>query len=152
MYSRERLIVSSMTLALPGVIVAQVVAALGIVMPRWRGNPPVMEVDSDGPARLVPGSTADVRVTTSGRPLPLALRLVASEPPPGIVVEDFGVVSDGFVLKLRAEKTAQPGLTGNLIIEGWMHPEPKPGKGKKRASRPYIVGVLPPIPFVVHSP
>ena len=41
---------------------------------------------------------------------------------------------------------------GNLIIEGWMHPEPKPGKGKKRASRPYIVGVLPPIPFVVHSP
>ena len=120
-----------------------------LVMPRAKGRAMVMEIESPGPIRLVPGSTSDVRIRTEGPGLPLAVRLAASGPPPGIVVEDFGLLADGFVLKIRAEVSTEVGLTGNLIVEGWMHPEAKKG-GRK--PRPYLAAVLPAIPFVVTSP
>ena len=108
-----------------------------------------MKLASDEAVRLVPGTTSDVRIMTSGGNLPLAVRLVASEPPPGIVVEDFGLLADGFILKLRTGESAPAGLEGNLVIEGWMPPKAKPGK---KAGRPYPVGALPAIPFIIATP
>ena len=84
---------------------------------------------------------------TQGGNLPQNVSLVASEPPPGVSVEGVKILSDGFVLKLRTDKTAEAGATGNLIFEGWVTPKPKPG----RKARPYMAGFLPAVPFAVGS-
>lgn len=42
------------------------------------------------------------------------------------------ILSDSFVLKLRTAQSAEAGVTGNLIFEGWITQEPKPGKKARR--------------------
>lgn len=119
-----------------------------IVMPRW-GRRYELSLEIDGPVLLTPGASVDVRVLAREGSLPMSMRINASDPPAGITVKSSGMLSDGFVLTLQADQSLKPGPAGNLIVEGWMQPAARKGK---RAPRPQLMGVLPPIPFVTEPP
>jgi hypothetical protein len=118
-----------------------------VVMPRWGRNRD-LSLELDGPLRLKPGASVDVRVL-SGAALPVSMRVNANDPPEGIMVTSSGMLSDGFVLTVQTDESLKPGMAGNLIVEGWMQPAAKQGKAKPR---PQLMGTLPPIPFVTEGP
>ena len=71
-------------------------------------------------------------------------------PPTGISLGDVTVTPEGLAFVLKADDTAQNGLSDNLIIEIFREFTPKPRKGKPAPKkRRNTIGVLPAIPIQV---
>jgi len=121
-----------------------------LAMVRGRGGrQPALSLETAEPLHLVPGSTADARGVAEGGTLPRRLRLELSDPPPGLSLASFGWLPDGLVVTVQADSPAEPGTAGNLIVEAWIEPPPA---DDNKPRRPWLAGILPPIPFEVHSP
>ena len=119
-----------------------------IAMPRW-GKNYGFALELDGPLVLEPGQSVDVRVLAREGALPASMKISANDAPEGVTVSSSGMLSDGFMLTIEADKTLKPGQAGNLIVESWMQPAAKKGR---KAPRLQPTGMLPPIPFVTETP
>lgn len=129
---------------------------------RRPGGPPV-QLASNGPVRLQPGGTTQVRVRALRRPNMTELHLELSDPPKGVTLQDVTPVPEGVAFSLRAAADSKPGPMDNLIVEASVDiaaPSQQQrgapitsttttatavSKQKRRAS----IGVLPAIPFQI---
>jgi hypothetical protein len=103
---------------------------------------------TSGPARIVAGGTAVVRIAIPRARAGNAIEFALSDPPEGITLKESQMTDDGAILLLHADgEKVKPGLRGNLIVEVYRQAAAKPGAAPTRAGQP--LGTLPAIPFEV---
>lgn len=109
--------------------------------------------------RIPAGGSAEVRLSGPRKQKGRTFKLMLSEPPKGISLEEVRYERTAAVLKLKAEGDAlKPGYADNLIVEAFIEYEMKARgkkdekKKKKKRKGLYALGVLPAIPFEIVQP
>ena len=120
-----------------------------LVMLRSRGRPPRLALKSGQRLRLARGTTASARIVAEEGKLPDSLLLELNDPPPGLSIRSFDKLPDELSIMIEAESSAETGMAGNLIVEAWVQP---PHIAGRKPRRPWLAGILPPIPFIVTQP
>jgi hypothetical protein len=105
----------------------------------------------DAPVRIMPGGSARVRIAAPPSPKVQEAELELSDPPPGITLANVSRSKGEIELELAAdEKTAQPGLADNLIVEAFINVERKPQEGRPANQKQRVLlGALPAIPIEI---
>ena len=113
---------------------------------------PPLGLQPEGTVRIPLGGTAQVQVNTPPRPILQNVRLVLSDPPKGISLQDLAVVPDGLQFALKAE-AGEVGHRDNLIVQAFLEVEGKQqgGKPAKQKQRNEL-GPLPAIPIEIVQP
>ncbi len=116
-----------------------------------RPAPPI-GLAQEGPVRIPLGGTAQVTVNTPPRPMLQNIRLVLSDPPKGVSLQDVAVVPEGIRFTLKAE-AREAGYADNLIVQAFLEVEGekqdgKPAKQKQRNE----LGPLPAVPIEIVQP
>jgi hypothetical protein len=108
---------------------------------------PAMTLADAGPVRIAAGDTAEVRLKTPARAWLRGLDLELSEPPAGVSLVRVDDAADGVTLVLKADKTAQAGVRGNLIVEAVTRPPRTENETQAKKPARNSVAFLPAIPF-----
>jgi hypothetical protein len=113
---------------------------------------PPVSLTPKGTVRIPLGGTAQVLVNTPPRPMLANVRLVLSDPPKGVSLEDVTVVPEGLQFTLKAE-SGDVGYKDNLIVQVFVESEgqQKDGKPAKQKQRNEL-GPLPAVPIEIVQP
>jgi hypothetical protein len=94
------------------------------------------------------GGTAQVSFSMHP-PMPNApIRLVLSDPPAGVIIQDMKVTPSGYTVTLKADYK-HAGYADNLIIEGFTDVDVKGKAGAPAQKQRVSIGVFPAIPFEI---
>ena len=109
------------------------------------------KVVADQPVKLAAGGATPIKVMAPLGRFQGELRVVLSEPPEGITIQDSSPVQDGIAFSLRADPAkVKSGLKGNLIVEAFLERTVDPSQPKSKKSKGRVsLGALPAIPFEV---
>ena len=120
-----------------------------------RQNPrATMKILSATPVRILPGGTARIEVGLPGPRIAERAQFELSNPPEGITIQNVSPVRDGVEIVLQADAArGQPGLKGNLIINGYVPRPAEPGAAQPKGNNQRMsLGALPAIPFEIIPP
>lgn len=108
------------------------------------------------PVKLSAGGSTEIRITGVGQVVINRVKLVLSEGPDGVTLQEVKVDGADLVVVLRADaQKAKAGLRGNLIFGAFLEPvnrQTAPPGQRPAAQRRAAVGNLPAIPFETVKP